>query len=90
MVKTTLKVSGVSCAMCEAHINDCIRREFNVKKAEASRKNGEVVIISEAALDADRLTKAISATGYEVGEISTEQYEKKGITLFKKRSKDNV
>ena len=33
MVKTILKIDGMMCGMCEAHINDCIRRAFDVKKS---------------------------------------------------------
>ena len=30
MIQTTVKVSGMACSMCEAHVNDTIRREFSV------------------------------------------------------------
>ena len=33
MVQMTLKVDGMACGMCEAHINDAIRSHFAVKKA---------------------------------------------------------
>ena len=26
MIRTTLKIDGMSCSMCEAHINDVIRK----------------------------------------------------------------
>ena len=32
MIKTTVKISGMACAMCEAHINDAVRGAFPVKK----------------------------------------------------------
>ena len=32
MIQTTVKVSGMACSMCEAHINDTIRRTFSVEK----------------------------------------------------------
>ncbi len=28
MFKTTMKVEGMMCGMCEAHVNDAVRREF--------------------------------------------------------------
>ena len=28
MIQTTVKVSGMACSMCEAHINDTIRTAF--------------------------------------------------------------
>ena len=32
MYKTTLKIDGMMCSMCEAHINDVIRK--NMKEAK--------------------------------------------------------
>lgn len=32
MVKTTLKIDGMMCGMCESHVNDAIRNAFPVKK----------------------------------------------------------
>ena len=30
MIRTTIKVSGMACSMCEAHINDAVRGAFPV------------------------------------------------------------
>ena len=38
MIQTTVKISGMACAMCEAHINDTIRRAFSVEKVSSSHK----------------------------------------------------
>ena len=32
MIQTTVKVSGMACSMCEAHINDAVRGAFPVEK----------------------------------------------------------
>ena len=40
MVKTTLKIDGMMCGMCEAHMNDAIRAAFKVKKVTSSHANG--------------------------------------------------
>ena len=34
MIQTVLKIDGMMCGMCESHVNDCIRQNFNVKKGE--------------------------------------------------------
>lgn len=39
----------------------------------------ETTVIAETDLDEDALRAAISATGYEVGEIRKEPWEKKGL-----------
>ena len=51
MIKTVLKVNGMMCGMCEAHMNDLVRKNFNVKKVTSSVKGGETVVISEENLD---------------------------------------
>ena len=40
MIKTTLKIDGMMCGMCEAHMNDVIRKNFKVKKVTSSAKSG--------------------------------------------------
>ena len=39
MVKTVLKVDGMSCGMCESHMNDLVRSLFPVKKVSSSAKD---------------------------------------------------
>lgn len=55
MIRTTLKISGMMCGMCEAHINDAIRAAFPVRKVSSSHTKGETVILSEAPLDTEKL-----------------------------------
>ena len=66
MVKTILKIDGMMCSMCEAHINDVIRRNFDVKKVRADRKKKEAIIESKTPLDEGRLKSVIDATGYKL------------------------
>ena len=85
MIETIVKVDGMMCGMCEAHVNDAVRKAFSVKKVSSSHSKGETVILSQEPLDAKKLQAAIAATGYTVGEISAHPYEKKGMLgLFKK------
>ena len=37
MYKTTLKIDGMMCGMCESHINDTIRKAVPVKKVSSPR-----------------------------------------------------
>lgn len=84
MVKTILGVEGMACEMCEAHINDAVRKAVPVKKVTSSHRKGTTEIISERELDENVLKDAISATGYTVTGFRTEPYEKKGFSLFRK------
>lgn len=79
MVKMTLKIDGMSCGMCETHVNDRIRRQFAVKKVSSSYRKGITEIIAEAPLDEAALSKAIGETGYCVLAVKTEPYVKKGF-----------
>ena len=83
MIKTTLKIDGMMCRHCEAHVNDMIRNGFDVKKVTSSHKKGTSEIISDQPLDAEKLKAAIEADGYKVLSSESEPYEKKGFSLFK-------
>ena len=79
MVKITLEIEGMSCGMCEAHINDTVRKQFAVKKVTSSHSKGQTEIIAECAMDEAALRQAIADTGYQVKAITTEPYQKKGF-----------
>ena len=82
MVKTVLKIDGMMCGMCEAHMNDLIRKNFKVKKVTSSAKDGETVIISDAEMDIPWAKKQIKDIGYEMVDYTSEPYEKKGLFHF--------
>lgn len=79
MLKITLKIDGMQCGMCEAHVNDAVRSAFPVKKVTSSHSKGETVILTEQTIDEQTLRDVIGKTGYEVCSVSTESYEKKGL-----------
>lgn len=79
MTKTTLKINGMACSMCENHMNDTIRKNFAVKSVKSSYQKGQSVVISKEPLDEAKLKKAIADTGYQVTAITAELYEKKGL-----------
>ena len=82
MTETTVKISGMMCGMCEAHICDVIRARFAVRKVTASHSKGQAVILSDEAA----LRQAIAETGYEVTAVSARPAgEKKGLFGFLKR-----
>ena len=79
MIKITIQIDGMQCGMCEAHINDVMRREFPVKKVSSSHAKGQTVIITEDEIDDQRLKEAVEETGYEVIAVKREPYEKRGL-----------
>ena len=70
MYRTEVQVDGMMCSMCEAHINDAVRKNLAVKKVSSSRRKKKTEILSEAPLDEEKVRKAIADTGYIVGEIT--------------------
>ena len=40
MIKTTVKVDGMMCGMCESHVNDAVRKAFHVDKVTSSHSKG--------------------------------------------------
>jgi copper chaperone CopZ len=79
MIKTTLKIDGMMCSMCEAHINEVIRKAVpGAKKVTASHTKGEASFLSEEAADENRLKEAVAATGYTCLSVSAEPYVRKG------------
>ena len=84
MIQTTAKIDGMMCSMCEAHIQDAIRKAFTVKSVKASRAKGEAVIVSDSPISVAALHAAIDPTGYTLGEVVSEPYQKKGFSFFRK------
>lgn len=82
MTKTVLNIEGMMCGMCESHVNDAIRKNFEVKKVTSSHTKKETEILSEAPLDEELLRKTIAETGYTLKGISSAPYEKKKFSLF--------
>ena len=80
MKKITVKIDGMMCGMCEAHICDTIRRAIpDAKKVSASRKSGEATFLSDGGIDEEALKKAITDKGYTFVSVSTEEYKKRGL-----------
>lgn len=85
MKKTIVKIEGMACGMCEAHVADVIRKNFDVKKVTASHIKKQAIIISKNDIDVNLLKQKIQSVGYNVLEVSTEEYRKKGLLWFLKK-----
>ena len=86
MYKTTAKIGGMMCGMCESHVADAIRNAIpEAKKVNASKSKGEVTFLTENPVDTDRIKTVIEPTGYVLISVSSEAYEKKGLFgIFRK------
>ena len=67
MIKTTLKIDGMMCGMCESHVNDAIRKAFpavkKVTSSHGSRIRRSVSFSSDGFI---RTTKSRAVSGVEV------------------------
>lgn len=79
MWKYTLDVEGMMCSMCEAHVNEAIRKSFVVKKVTSSHKKNQTEIMSEEPLDESKLETTIQNLGYELKNLKKEENTKKGL-----------
>ena len=79
MIRTTLKIDGMMCGMCEAHVCDAIRRAVPAaKKVTASSVRKDASFLTEEAVDAEALRAAVDATGYTCLGVESAPYEKRG------------
>ena len=83
MIRYTIAVDGMMCGMCESHVNDAIRANFNVKKVSSSHAKNRCEILSENAIDEKKAAEVLGVLGYKVTAFSEEEYKKKGFLFFK-------
>lgn len=80
MYKTTVKIDGMMCGMCESHVCDAIRKTVpSAKKVKVSRAKKEATFISDEVIDSSVLEKAVNDIGYDYLGYDTTPYEKKGL-----------
>ena len=79
MQKLVLKIDGMMCGMCEAHINDAIRKAVAVNKVTSSHTKGLTEVVMEAYISDEKLKSIIDETGYTLVCITREPYEKKNL-----------
>lgn len=80
MNKVTVKIEGMMCGMCEAHICDAIRKAVpDAKKVKVSRAKKEASFLSDEQSDIAVLEAAIKETGYEYLGGESVLYVKRGL-----------
>ncbi len=80
MIKTTVKTDGMMCTMCEAHINEAIRKALpQAKKVTSSHTKNTTTFLTETEVDPEVVRRAIEETGYDFISVSSEPYQKRGL-----------
>ena len=54
-------------------LNDMIKQNYDVKKVKSSAKNCETVVVSEKALDAEKLGPQIAELGFKLLSVNSEE-----------------
>ncbi|MBE6126567.1 MAG: hypothetical protein E7182_01095 [Erysipelotrichaceae bacterium] len=84
MEQVTLKIEGMHCSMCEAHVCDAIRRALpKAKKVKASHLKGKATFLLEEGVDFTPGIEAVKERGYQVLDSKKEPM-KRGFFLFSK------
>ncbi len=87
MKKIVMTVDGMMCGMCEAHVNDAVRKAAAVKSVESSHSQNRTTVIAEDDADVNAISQAIKAEGYNVTDVKVEPFEKRSAfsKLFSKK-----
>ena len=85
MIRITVQVDGMMCGMCEAHVNDAVRKHLTIKKVTSNHKKAETVILTEQDIPDSSIQKAIADSGYTFLGATHKKYAPRGLmALFKK------
>ena len=84
MIRITVKVDGMMCGMCEAHVNDTVRKHLTVKKVASNHKKKETVILAEQDIPDARLESVITESGYTFLGATREEDRPRGLMLCSK------
>ena len=64
---TTFKISGMTCASCEEHVNHEVNKLNGILDSKASYENGNAIIeFDRTKTNENEIEKAINSTGYKV------------------------
>ena len=87
MQEITLKIDGMHCSMCEAHLNEVIRKLVNVKKIKSNHSTGICTFTTDNfnLSDEDFSKKVFDESGYRVLSITKNEVAKKGLFSFFKK-----
>ena len=85
MIRITVKVDGMMCGMCEAHVNDAIRRALPVQKVASNHKKKETVILTEQDIPDDCIASVITESGYTFLGATREEARPRGLKALFKR-----
>ena len=82
MIRITVRVDGMMCGMCEAHINDAVRRSLPVKRVTSNHKKRTAVLLAEQDIADSRIEAVIKDSGYTCLGITREEEKLRGLAAL--------
>ena len=79
MNRYTLKIDGMMCSMCETHVNEIVRKGFDIHKVKSNHSKNEVIFSTDLNLSDEDIKKVFEPTGYKVLSISVDKNVKKKL-----------
>ncbi len=64
MIKAYFDVEGMMCSMCEAHINDVVRKNVDISKIKSKHRKKLTIVTLENKNDIDKIIESIESLGY--------------------------
>ena len=65
-MQTTIKIQGMTCGHCEGKVNAELGKLLGVSEVKAIAADAIAIITSTDILNADEVSRAVSAAGYQV------------------------
>ena len=72
MTKIIMKIDGMMCGMCEAHVNEAIKKAFGAEDVVSSHESNTTIFTAPEKVDEDKIRATIKEAGYEVTGITQE------------------
>ena len=72
MVQIIVGIDGMACEMCEAHVNEAIKKVFGAEDVVSSHESNTTVFTAPEKVDEDKIRATIKEAGYEVTGITQE------------------
>lgn len=66
MIEKTIKVEGMMCGHCEAHVKEALEKIKGIEEAAANHETGTVVLKLSKEIDSKKIADAVKKAGYTV------------------------
>lgn len=76
MFKYTIKINGMKCPHCEAHMDEALKAKYNVKKVKSSHEEKQTILVTEDEVNEADLKQVVTDAGYKYVSFTKEPYKR--------------